>query len=83
MVQQYFASKRSFCFIYLLERLIKYITKNTTRAIPITPVHIPALKIPPIAEQLLKLVIKIIITVAKEKDNLRMLFFLSDDMNCV
>ena len=63
-------------YYYLLDLLIKKITKNTTRAIPITPVHIPALKMPLIAEQLLKLIIKIIITVPNEKDNLFMLLFL-------
>ena len=36
----------------------------------------PALNMPLIAEQLLKLVIKIIITVPNEKDNLFMLLFL-------
>ena len=41
-----------------------------------TPVHKPALKMPLIAEQLLKLVIKIIIMVPNEKDNLFMLLFL-------
>ena len=30
------------------------IIRNTTKAIPITPVQIPALNIPPIAAQLLK-----------------------------
>ena len=61
----------------MLDLLIKNIIKNTTRAIPITPVHIPALKIPPIAAQLLNPVIRMIIIAAKENENLRICFILS------
>lgn len=63
----------------MLDLLIKNIIKNTTRAIPITPVQIPALKIPPIAAQLLNPVTrKIIIIATKGNENLRICFILSD-----
>ena len=64
-------SKRNFYYYYFLDLLIKKITKNTTKAIPITPVQIPALKTPPMAAQPVKVVIKKIIAIAKENDKLR------------
>ena len=55
-------------FIYFLDLPINHNTKATTITIPITPVHIPALKIPPIASQLDNVIVKIAKKATREID---------------
>jgi hypothetical protein len=66
------------CYYFLLLPISQRIRK-TTSATPITPVQIPALKIPAMASQLLRPMVNTKSDAAAANDNLfMMLFFVSD-----